>query len=106
MDGTIQSLNNEVSYGKVIRDCFGRFISSFTYRIGYYLDLETELWGMFHGLKSAYGFWLRKFILESNSVITISLISGKVQVSYPYNQFVRVVQKFLMEFYSMGLIIH
>ncbi|KAF7808046.1 ribonuclease H [Senna tora] len=60
--------------GGIIRDNYGNWIKGFVSNLGYASVLSVEIWGIYHGLVTAWNLGFRKVELESDSSQAIKMI--------------------------------
>ncbi|KAF7808072.1 RnaseH [Senna tora] len=60
--------------GGIIRDNYGNWIKGFVSNLGYASVLSAEIWGIYHGLVTAWNLGFRKVELESDSSQAIKII--------------------------------
>ncbi|KAK8548099.1 hypothetical protein V6N12_061021 [Hibiscus sabdariffa] len=61
--------------GGVLRDADRRWIMGYTKRLGVCSVLDSELWGLFEGLLSAWSLHIRYLLVETNSLEAYRIIT-------------------------------
>ncbi|KAF7827992.1 LINE-type retrotransposon LIb DNA [Senna tora] len=75
-DGALCRLTKMAGCGGIFRDAQGRWILGFIANIGISSVIGAELWGIYHGLNTAWEKGYKKIIIESDSKMAVQRISS------------------------------
>ncbi|KAF7826674.1 ribonuclease H [Senna tora] len=73
-DGVVCRSSRKAGCGGIIRDNYGNCFKGFVSNLGYALVLSAKLWGLYHGLVSAWNLGFRKMELEISFSQAIKMI--------------------------------
>lgn len=73
-DGTVRNNGKDAACGGLLRNSHGSF--GFSQRLEVDLVLESELWGIYHGLRLAWGRGYKKLLVETDSQEVLDLLTG------------------------------
>ncbi|KAK3220956.1 hypothetical protein Dsin_014926 [Dipteronia sinensis] len=66
-----------------MRNHLKNWVKAFVMKKGVGNELETEQWGMFEGLYMAWNSGVRKVIVETDSLVTVQLLSIDTNTNHP-----------------------
>ncbi|KAF7808128.1 ribonuclease H [Senna tora] len=73
-DGAVCRSSRKAGCGGIIRDNYGNWIKGFVSNLGYASVISAKIWGIYHGLVTAWNLGFRKVELESDSSQAIKMI--------------------------------
>ncbi|KAK4282627.1 hypothetical protein QN277_013982 [Acacia crassicarpa] len=74
-DGEAKGNPGLAACGVVIRNTHGCWLGGYAFRLGICSAYKAELWGMLHGLEEAWQAGFRRVILESDSLIAVTVLT-------------------------------
>ncbi|KAF7827255.1 putative ribonuclease H-like domain-containing protein [Senna tora] len=91
VDGSCWRHNNSISCGGVLRDSDGRWITGFVRRMGKGNSLTAEMWAIYSSLQIAWDNRLKDIIIETDSLLAITLIKDGVDRFHPLKPLVSAI---------------
>ncbi|KAF7833600.1 hypothetical protein G2W53_015933 [Senna tora] len=91
VDGSCWRHNSSISCGGVLRDSDGRWITGFVRRMGKGNSLTAEMWAIYSSLQIAWDNRLKDIIIETDSLLAITLIKDGVDRFHPLKPLVSAI---------------
>lgn len=92
-DGVFQQTRGTSTAGGLLRDDSRSCIHWFSYHIGVFSVLCTELWGILIGLEMAWNEGYRKLLLEVDSATAVQLLSSASNLHGSHKQVVSAIHQ-------------
>ncbi|KAL4288301.1 hypothetical protein AHAS_Ahas19G0272500 [Arachis hypogaea] len=93
-DGASCGNPGTASYGGLLRDEMGHWVAGYYSNLRICSAFQAEIWGLLHGLKTAWELGIRRLIVDLDSKVLMDVITKENAENYPSN-LIRIISKWL-----------